>query len=75
MYLQKASPEKCHAVGWGLEFAELGERAFAVLNVVDQHRKACIVPVETLTCEFVSMSTGEKFDSSIKKIATSQYEI
>jgi tripartite motif-containing protein 2/3/tripartite motif-containing protein 71 len=75
VYLQKASPEKCHAVGRGLEFAEVGKRAFAVLDVVDQNGKTCITTVETLTCEFVSVSTGEKIDCSIKKTETSQYEI
>jgi tripartite motif-containing protein 2/3/tripartite motif-containing protein 71 len=76
VFLQQTSPEKCYATGKGLEVAEPGERATAVLHVVDQKGKACSTPVETLTCELVSESTGEKIDCSVKKTeASGQYEI
>ena len=76
VFLQQISPEKCYATGKGLEVAEPGERATAVLHVVNQKGKACSTPVETLTCELVSESTGEKIDCSTKKIeASGQYEI
>jgi tripartite motif-containing protein 2/3/tripartite motif-containing protein 71 len=76
VYISKVSPEKCYAIGKGLEVAKLGERATAVLHVVDQKEKACSTPVETLTCELVSESTGEKIDCSVKKTeASGQYEI
>ena len=77
VYIQKMSPEKCYATGKGLEVAELGGRAAAVLHVVDQIGKACTTPgpVETLTCELVSEITGEKIDCSVKKTEASQYEI
>ena len=69
-------PEKCYATGKGLEVADPGERATAVLNFVDQKGKAYSKPVETLTCELVSESTGEKIDCSVKKTeASGQYEI
>ena len=70
------SPEKCHATGKGLEVAKLGERATAVLHIVNNEHKAYTKPVETLTCELVSESTGEKIDCSVKKTeASGQYEI
>ena len=76
VYLQKVSPEKCYATGKGLEVAKLGERATAVLHVVDQKEKACTEPVETLTCELVSDISGKKIDCSVKKTeASGQYEI
>ena len=78
VFLQQISPEKCYATGKGLEVAEPGERATAVLHVVDQKGKVCSTPVETLTCELVSESTGEKIDCSVKKTEASargQYEI
>ena len=75
VYLKIASPEKCYATGKGLETAELGERATAVLNVVDEKGKACAVAVESLSCELVSETTGEKKDCSVKKTGDSQYEI
>ena len=75
VYLQKVSPEKCYATGKGLEVAEPGERATAVLHVIDQKGKACTTPVETPTCELVSEMTSEKIDCSVKKTEASQYEI
>ena len=75
VYLKIASPEKCYATGKGLEIAEPGERATAVLNVVDYKEKACPVAVESLTCELVSETTGEKKDCSVKKTGDSRYEI
>ena len=76
VYLQELSPEKCYATGKGLqEVAEPGERATAVLHVVDSKEKACTTPVETLTCELVSEITDEKIDCSVKKTEASQYEI
>ena len=75
VYLQKVSPEKCYATGKGLEVAEFGERATAVLHVIDQKGKACTTPVEILTCELVSEMTSEKIDCSVKKTEASQYEI
>ena len=75
VYLKIASPEKCYATGKGLETTELGERATAVLNVVDEKEKACPVAVESLTCELVSETTGEKKNCSVKKTGDSQYEM
>ena len=76
VFLQQISPEKCYATGKGLEVAEPGERATAVLHIVDQKGKACSSPVETLTCELVSESTSEKIDCSVKKTkASGQFEI
>ena len=76
MYLQEVSPEKCHATGKGLEVAKLGERATAVLHVVNRKHKAYTKPVDRLICELVSESTGEKIDCSVKKTeANGQYEI
>ena len=71
VFLQHTSPGKCYATGKGLEVAEPGERATAVLHVVDHKGKACTTPVETLTCELVS----EKIDCSVKKTEASLYEI
>ena len=75
VFLQQISPEKCYATGKGLEVTEIGERATAVLHVVDNIGKACTTPVDILTCELVSEMTGKKIDCSVKKTETSQYEI
>ena len=73
--LQKTCPEKCYATGKGLEIAEPGERATAVLHVVDQYEKAYSTPMETVSCELGSEVTGEKIDCSVKKTEANQYEI
>ena len=77
LYLEPISPEKCHATGKGLEVAKLGERATALVHVVDTHGKACTDhPMGRLNCELVSESTGEKIDGSVKKSgASGLYEI
>ena len=75
VYLKESSPENCYATGRGMERAEAGERATAVLHVVDHNGKACSTPVETVTCELVSEISGEKRDCSVKKTEDSQYEI
>ena len=49
VYLSKVSPEKCYATGKGLTIAKFGERATAVLHIVDQLQ----TPIETLICKFV----------------------
>ena len=71
----KASPEKSYATGKGLEIAKVGERATAIVNIVDDKEKACPVAVKSLTCELVSETTGEKKDCSVKKTGDSRYEI
>jgi hypothetical protein len=76
MYPWQISPVKCHATGKGLGVAKVNERATAVLHVVDNEGKVCTKPVETLTCELISESSGVKTDCSMQKTAASgQYEI
>ena len=57
IYLQQVSPEQCYAIGNGVEIAKLGERAAAVLHLVNIKRKVCTTPVATPTCELVSTIT------------------
>ena len=71
VFLQQLSLERCFATGKGLEVAEPGERATAVVHLVDQNRKACTTPMETVTCELVP----EKIDCSVTKMEASQYKI
>ena len=75
VYLEEVFPEKCYATGKGLEVAEPGERATAVLHVVNEKGKACNVPVETVTSELESDNTSKKTKCVVKKTEVSQYEI
>ena len=75
VFLEQASPEQCYATGKGVEVAEVGERATAVLHVVDQIGKVCITPVKTLTCELVFNNTGKKVDCLVKNAEANRYEI
>ena len=68
--------QKCYALGRGLEIAEPGKRATAVLHVVDHKGEASSIEVvDSLTTELVSDTTGEKIDCSVRKAEASQYEI
>ena len=75
MYLC-ASPKNCYATGKDLErVTEPGERSTAVLHIVDDKRKACTTPVETLSCVLVSDNTDDKVNCSVKTMELGQYEI
>ena len=78
VYLKQTSPENCYATGIGVEIAEPGKRAAALLHTVDHDGKACSTPVETVTCELVSEITGETtlcLVRAIEETEASQYEI
>ena len=75
VYIPKVSPEKCHVTGKGMEVAEVGERATAVLHVLDQKGNACTVPVEAIISELVLNSSSEKIECLLEKINFNQYEI
>ena len=75
VYLQEACPKKCTATGKGVEVAKVGERATAVLHVVDEQGKAFSTPVETVSCELVSECDGKKNKCVVKKTEADQYEI
>ena len=75
VYLLKIYPEECYATGKGLEVAEPGNRATAVVHVFDNKGMASTRPVETVTSELVSKTTGEKINCSVKKTEANQYEI
>ena len=75
VYLQEACPKKCTATGKGVEVAKVGERATAVLHVVDEQGKAFSTPVETVSCELVSECDGKKTKCVVKKTEASQYKI
>ena len=68
------SPKDCFATGRGLEMAVVGERANAVVYTVDTSGKGYALQMETVVCELVSESSGEKIDCIVKKMEN-QYEI
>ena len=69
------SPKDCFVTGKGLETPEIGERAIAILYIVDQERKPYARKIETARCEVIHESTGNKLDCSIEKIDMNQYRI
>ena len=75
VYLEEACPKKCTATGKGVEVAKVGERATAVLHIVDEQGKAFSTPVETVSCEPVSECDGKKNKCVVKKTEADQYEI
>jgi DNA-binding beta-propeller fold protein YncE len=70
-------PHKCNATGKGLQGeVKLGESVSAILHVVDIVGEPYTKPVESLTCELMSESTGEKMVCSVGKTeANGEYEI
>ena len=73
--VQETCPEKCHATGKGLEVANTGERATAVLQVVDYQGEAYSECTETPTCTLVSEITSRKKGCTVMKTGDSRYEI
>jgi hypothetical protein len=67
-------PEKCYATGKGLVSAEVGERATAVVHIVDGNEKACVAPVE-IKRELASASTDTKTKCLVKNLEVSKYEV
>jgi tripartite motif-containing protein 2/3/tripartite motif-containing protein 71 len=59
------SPKDCFATGSGLEVAEVGERANAVLYLVNKRGAAYTKQVEVITCEVVHELTGKILDCEI----------
>jgi DNA-binding beta-propeller fold protein YncE len=75
VYVRIVSQEKCYASGKGLELAKVGKPATVVLHIVDEKGEAYSVPMEIITCEFVSVANDKKTKCSIKAKHAGQYEI
>ena len=75
VFLNQSSPRKSYATGRGLEVAEVGEKAIAVLHVIDEVGKVCTAPIEILISELVSNNTHKKVECLIKKTYINLYEI
>ena len=71
------SPKDCLAIGSGLEMAEIGERAYAVLHIVNQKGYPYIFTTkdEIVECEVTHESTRNKLDCGAVKTRGNQYEI
>ena len=72
---QNASPEKSYATGKGLEVAVRGEKATAIVHLVDEEGKVCLEPDQSLTCELTSDTNSDNAKCSLKKTKDSQFEI
>ena len=72
VFLEHTSPKKCYTIGEGLEVAELGEGAMAILHIVDNKGEAYSTPVQTLTSDLVSQISGKRIDCCLKRIEPSR---
>ena len=68
------SPEKCYATGKGLVSAKVGERATAVVHIVNDNEQACVAPVE-IECELVSVLADAKTKCLVKNLEANKYEV
>lgn len=69
------SPEDCFAIGKGVEMAEIGERANAVLYLVDKKGDDYTTKVGSVRCEIAHELSGEQLDCSARKTSRNQYKI
>ena len=69
------APEKCYAIGKGLELAKVGEQTTAVIHIVNDKEEACFAPIESVMCELVSAANDKKTKCFIKPIKADQFEI
>ena len=72
---QNASPEKSYATGKGLEVAVRGEKATAIVHLLDEEGKVCPQPFKSLSCELTSDTNSDKVKDSVKKTKDGQFEI
>ena len=70
-----ASPKDCFATGKGLEVARVGERAKAVLHILDHERETYTAAAKTEECEIIHKSADMKVDCQVMKLHRNQYEI
>ena len=68
-------PQKCYAKGNGLIKAIPGEISTIHLYIVNQTGKPSTIPVQTLSCELMSESTGEIINCTMEEITISEYNI
>ena len=75
VYAVKVSPEKSYAIGESLEVAVRGEKATAVVHLLDEEEKVCPYPAESLVCELTSDTNSDKVKGSVKKTKDGQFKI
>ena len=73
--MSMVDPAKCHAMGWGLETATVGEKPTATVQAVSGNGCPCLEPIESLECELESMLTGARVRGEVKEEGRGQYEI
>ena len=70
-----ASPEKSYATGKDLEVAVRGEKATAIVHLLDGEGKVSPEQAESLSCELTSDTNSDKVKGSVKKTKEGQFEI
>ena len=75
IHATNTSTKKCCTTGKGLEVAVRGEKATAIVHLLDEEGKVCSEPAESLSCELTSDSNSDKLNGSVKKTRDGQFEI
>ena len=75
VYTEKVSPEKCYALGKGLEVAIADEESKLTLHIVDNKENTCSLSIRKLACSLVSDTTADEAECLIKELKPSKYEI
>lgn len=75
VYMEKVSPEKCHALGKGLEVATANEKSTVTLCIVDDKGNTCALSMEKLICKLISDTTTDEAECLVKRMESYKYEI
>ena len=75
IYATNASTEKSYATGKGLEVAVRGDKATAIVHLLDEEGKVSSEPAKSLSCELTLDTNSDKVKCSVKKTKDSQFEI
>ena len=67
-------PEKCYAIGKGLEVATVGEQSTATVHAIDTRDSKCAKPLPLISCELVP-SSGERMKGEVKPSKSSEYQV
>ena len=67
VYSHPVSPERCYAIGKGLEVATVGEQATTTLHAIDADGKEYEQPVVNISCELVQDAGGPTVKVAVQK--------
>ncbi|CAI8056143.1 E3 ubiquitin-protein ligase TRIM71 [Geodia barretti] len=75
VYCSQVCPEKCRASGEGIKVAMRGQTVVFSVEALDRAEEACLVPVDSFTCELVASDGSSRVRGTVKKRNQNIYDI